>query len=190
MPTKHALPNQLTLELGYSPQHVEYEPAGWRCGVDCLVENLQPHALGIEPLTDLAEVRDAASRPVELGDHQHVTLTAHTRRANFSSSRSGATAETCSQNTFSQSTYVSGLLPSWYLANNPSHSISRRLQREIKAGSEKLPFQRPSAIYGASDYAVTADGGDYTRGVSLDLSLGAARAIGMRSTQTVSMKRC
>ena len=34
------------------------------------------------------------------------------------------------------------------------------------------------------------DRGPFTRGLSLDLSLGAARAIGMRSTQTVSMRRC
>ena len=34
------------------------------------------------------------------------------------------------------------------------------------------------------------DRGPYTKGVSLDLSAGAARAIGMRSTQSVSMRRC
>jgi len=34
------------------------------------------------------------------------------------------------------------------------------------------------------------DRGPFTRGVSLDLSAGAARAIGMRSTQKVTMKRC
>lgn len=34
------------------------------------------------------------------------------------------------------------------------------------------------------------DRGPFTKGVSLDLSAGAARAIGMRATQNVSMKRC
>jgi rare lipoprotein A len=34
------------------------------------------------------------------------------------------------------------------------------------------------------------DRGPFTEGMSLDLSAGAARAIGMRSTQKVSMKRC
>ena len=34
------------------------------------------------------------------------------------------------------------------------------------------------------------DRGPFTKGISLDLSAGAARAIGMRSTQKVTMKRC
>lgn len=34
------------------------------------------------------------------------------------------------------------------------------------------------------------DRGPFTSGLSLDLSLGAARAIGMRSTQNVTMRRC
>lgn len=34
------------------------------------------------------------------------------------------------------------------------------------------------------------DRGPYTKGLTLDLSAGAARAIGMRSTQSVTMKRC
>lgn len=34
------------------------------------------------------------------------------------------------------------------------------------------------------------DRGPYTSGLSLDLSRGAARAIGMHSTQTVTVKRC
>ena len=34
------------------------------------------------------------------------------------------------------------------------------------------------------------DRGPFTRGLSLDLSRGAARAIGMHSTQTVTVKRC
>lgn len=34
------------------------------------------------------------------------------------------------------------------------------------------------------------DRGPFTSGASLDLSAGAARAIGMRSTQKVSMERC
>jgi peptidoglycan lytic transglycosylase len=34
------------------------------------------------------------------------------------------------------------------------------------------------------------DRGPFTKGFTLDLSLGAARAIGMRSTQHVTMRRC
>jgi len=34
------------------------------------------------------------------------------------------------------------------------------------------------------------DRGPFTKGVSLDLSAGAARAIGMRTTQSVTMKKC
>ena len=34
------------------------------------------------------------------------------------------------------------------------------------------------------------DRGPFTKGVTLDLSLGAARAIGMRSTQSVTMRSC
>lgn len=34
------------------------------------------------------------------------------------------------------------------------------------------------------------DRGPFTKGLSLDLSAGAARAIGMRSTQNVTMKKC
>ena len=43
---------------------------------------------------------------------------------------------------------------------------------------------------GKSVRVTVNDRGPFTRGVSLDLSLGAARAIGMRSTQTVSMTGC
>jgi rare lipoprotein A len=34
------------------------------------------------------------------------------------------------------------------------------------------------------------DRGPFTKGLSLDLSAGAARAIGMRSTQSVTVKKC
>ena len=34
------------------------------------------------------------------------------------------------------------------------------------------------------------DRGPFTKGVSLDLSAGAARAIGMRSTQSITMSKC
>jgi rare lipoprotein A len=34
------------------------------------------------------------------------------------------------------------------------------------------------------------DRGPFTKGLTLDLSAGAARAIGMRSTQNVTMKKC
>ena len=64
----------------------------------------------------------------------------------------------------------------------------------MTAAHRSLPFGTCLLVSnpktGKSVRVTVNDRGPFTRGVSLDLSLGAARAIGMRSTQTISMKRC
>jgi hypothetical protein len=65
---KHALSNQLSLELRDRAEHVEHEPAGRGGGVDCLIENLEPDALGVQSFPYVTEVRDTAGKPVKLGD--------------------------------------------------------------------------------------------------------------------------
>jgi len=64
----------------------------------------------------------------------------------------------------------------------------------LTAAHKSLPFGTCLRVgnphTGKSVRVTVNDRGPFTRGVSLDLSLGAARAIGMRSTQTVSMDRC
>jgi rare lipoprotein A len=64
----------------------------------------------------------------------------------------------------------------------------------MTAAHRSLPFGTCLLVSnpktGKSVRVTVNDRGPFTRGASLDLSLGAARAIGMRSTQTVSMKRC
>jgi hypothetical protein len=44
---EHALPNELSLKLSDCAEHVEHEPSCRRGRVDGLIENLQPHALGV-----------------------------------------------------------------------------------------------------------------------------------------------
>jgi rare lipoprotein A len=64
----------------------------------------------------------------------------------------------------------------------------------LTAAHRSLPFgtclrvQNPRN--GKSVKVRVNDRGPYTKGVGLDLSAGAARAIGMRATQNVTMKRC
>src|SRR5262245_27068158 len=64
----------------------------------------------------------------------------------------------------------------------------------MTAAHRSLPFGTCLLVSnpktGKSVRVAVNDRGPFTRGASLDLSLGAARAIGMRSTQTVSMTRC
>ena len=64
----------------------------------------------------------------------------------------------------------------------------------MTAAHRSLPFGTCLLVgnprTGKSVRVTVNDRGPFTRGNSLDLSLGAARAIGMRSTQTVSMRRC
>jgi rare lipoprotein A len=62
------------------------------------------------------------------------------------------------------------------------------------AAHRKLPFGTCLVVGNARtgrEVRVTVnDRGPYSHGASLDLSWGAARAIGMHSTQAVTMKRC
>jgi rare lipoprotein A len=64
----------------------------------------------------------------------------------------------------------------------------------MTAAHRSLPFgtclQVSNPKTGKSVRVTVNDRGPFANGASLDLSLGAARAIGMRSTQTISMTRC
>ena len=64
----------------------------------------------------------------------------------------------------------------------------------LTAAHRSLPFGTCLMVgnpqTGKSTVVRVNDRGPFTEGMSLDLSAGAARAIGMRSTQKVSMKRC
>ena len=64
----------------------------------------------------------------------------------------------------------------------------------LTAAHRSLPFGTCLVVgnpqTGKSIAVRVNDRGPFTEGMSLDLSAGAARAIGMRSTQKVSMKRC
>ena len=64
----------------------------------------------------------------------------------------------------------------------------------LTAAHRSLPFGTCLVVgnpqTGKSTVVRVNDRGPFTEGMSLDLSAGAARAIGMRSTQKVSMKRC
>jgi murein L,D-transpeptidase YcbB/YkuD len=65
---------------------------------------------------------------------------------------------------------------------------------ELTAAHRSLPFGTCLVVAnpktGRTVVVRVNDRGPFTEGISLDLSAGAARAIGMRSTQKVSMKRC
>ncbi len=64
----------------------------------------------------------------------------------------------------------------------------------LTAAHSSLPFgtclhvSNPKT--GKSVKVRVTDRGPFTKGMTLDLSAGAARAIGMRSTQPITMKRC
>jgi rare lipoprotein A len=62
------------------------------------------------------------------------------------------------------------------------------------AAHRSLPFGTCLVVKnprtGKSVRVTVNDRGPFSHGASLDLSLGAARSIGMTSTQTVSMSRC
>jgi rare lipoprotein A len=64
----------------------------------------------------------------------------------------------------------------------------------LTAAHRSLPFGTCLVVgnprTGKSVSVRVNDRGPFTSGLTLDLSLGAARAIGMRSTQNVTMKRC
>jgi rare lipoprotein A len=85
----------------------------------------------------------------------------------------------------------------WYgneLAGNRTASGEIFNPNGLTAAHRSLPFGTCLRVgnprTGQSVKVRVNDRGPFTKGVSLDLSAGAARAIGMRSTQAVTMKKC
>ncbi|MFO7477604.1 MAG: septal ring lytic transglycosylase RlpA family protein [Methyloceanibacter sp.] len=85
----------------------------------------------------------------------------------------------------------------WYgheLAGNRTASGERFNPNGLTAAHRTLPFGTCLRVSnpktGRSVAVRVNDRGPFTKGVSLDLSYGAARAIGMHSTQNVTMKKC
>jgi rare lipoprotein A len=85
----------------------------------------------------------------------------------------------------------------WYgaeLAGNRTASGERFNPNGLTAAHPTLPFGTCLRVSnpktGRSVAVRINDRGPFTKGVSLDLSHGAARAIGMRSTQNVKVKKC
>jgi rare lipoprotein A len=85
----------------------------------------------------------------------------------------------------------------WYgheLADNRTASGEKFNPNGFTAAHRSLPFgtclrvRNPKT--GRSVAVRVNDRGPFTKGISLDLSYGAARAIGMRSTQNVTMQKC
>jgi peptidoglycan lytic transglycosylase len=85
----------------------------------------------------------------------------------------------------------------WYgkeLAGNRTASGEPFNPNGLTAAHRSLPFGTCLLVgnpkTGKSVKVRVNDRGPFTKGLTLDLSAGAARAIGMRSTQPVTMKRC
>ena len=85
----------------------------------------------------------------------------------------------------------------WYgqeLAGNRTASGERFNPNGLTAAHRSLPFGTCLLVSnpktGRSVKVRVNDRGPFTKGVSLDLSHGAARAIGMRVTQSVIVDRC
>ena len=85
----------------------------------------------------------------------------------------------------------------WYgheLAGNPTASGEIFNPNGFTAAHRSLPFgtclhvRNPKTGRGVA--VRVNDRGPFTKGISLDLSYGAARAIGMRSTQKVTVQKC
>jgi rare lipoprotein A len=89
------------------------------------------------------------------------------------------------------------VMATWYgqeLAGNRTASGERFNPNGLTAAHRSLPFGTCLLVSnpktGRSVKVRVNDRGPFTNGVSLDLSHGAARAIGMRVTQSVIMDRC
>jgi rare lipoprotein A len=89
------------------------------------------------------------------------------------------------------------MVATWYgseLAGNRTASGERFNPDGLTAAHRSLPFgtclhvSNPKT--GSSVAVRVNDRGPFTKGVSLDLSHGAARAIGMRVTQSVTVDKC
>lgn len=85
----------------------------------------------------------------------------------------------------------------WYgneLAGNRTASGERFNPTGLTAAHRTLPFGTCLLVgnpkTGRTVKVRVNDRGPFTKGNSLDLSVGAARAIGMHSTQSVTMKHC
>ena len=85
----------------------------------------------------------------------------------------------------------------WYgheLAGNRTASGERFNPNGLTAAHRSLPFGTCLRVgnpkTGRSVSVRVNDRGPFTKGVSLDLSHGAALAIGMRSTQNVTINKC
>jgi rare lipoprotein A len=85
----------------------------------------------------------------------------------------------------------------WYgheLAGNRTASGERFNPNGRTAAHRSLPFGTCLRVGNPKTGHKVAvrvnDRGPFTKGVSLDLSYGAARAIGMRSTQSVTVEKC
>lgn len=85
----------------------------------------------------------------------------------------------------------------WYgheLAGNRTASGEMFNPNGLTAAHRSLPFGTCLRVgnpkTGQSVSVRVNDRGPFTKGVSLDLSYGAARAIGMHSTQSVSLDKC
>ncbi|MEZ5827403.1 MAG: septal ring lytic transglycosylase RlpA family protein [Hyphomicrobiales bacterium] len=85
----------------------------------------------------------------------------------------------------------------WYgneLRGNRTASGEMFNPNGLTAAHRSLPFGTCLVVgnprTGKSIKVRVNDRGPFTKGLSLDLSAGAARAIGMRSTQNVTMKKC
>lgn len=92
---------------------------------------------------------------------------------------------------------ASTVVATWYgneLAGNRTANGEVFNPNGLTAAHRSLPFGTCLRVSnpktGKSVKVRVNDRGPFTKGVSLDLSAGAARAIGMRSTQPVQMKRC
>ena len=93
---------------------------------------------------------------------------------------------------FSAPAYAGETVATWY---GQEHAGKRTASGEVfnpnglTAAHRSLPFGTcPKS--GRSVSVRVNDRGPFTKGVSIDLSHGAARAIGMRSTQSVNVDRC
>jgi len=98
---------------------------------------------------------------------------------------------------FSTPAFAGQSMATWY---GHEHACKRTASGEmfnpdgLTAAHRSLPFGTCLRVSnpktGRSVSVRVNDRGPFTKGVSLDLSHGAARAIGMRSTQSVAVDRC
>jgi rare lipoprotein A len=98
---------------------------------------------------------------------------------------------------FSTSAFAGQTVATWYgdeHAGKRTASGERFNPNDLTTAHRSLPFGTCLRVSnpktGRSVSVRVNDRGPFTKGVLLDLSHGAARAIGMRSTQSVSVDKC